>query len=198
MQSCPVVNYEGIYQIREDGQICSLDRVVVGRDGVKYPKAGRVLRPSPHKDVEYLQVSLWRDNLGISHYVHRLVAQSFVPNPENLPEVNHKDGNRLNCHFSNLEWVTSQSNKVHAVETGLRVYTNRLTREDFIDCLYAVLEGESYASLCERVPYKVPFLSTKVRKLASELNMTAELDNALYLQRVERARINGAKNHRNH
>ena len=51
--------------------------------------------------------------------VNRLVAQMFVPNPDNLPEVNHIDGNKENNHVSNLEWCTYQANMQHAVRTGL-------------------------------------------------------------------------------
>lgn len=51
--------------------------------------------------------------------VHRMVAEAFLPNPHNLPEVNHKDGNRLNNHLENLEWCTRQQNMEHAHKTGL-------------------------------------------------------------------------------
>lgn len=55
--------------------------------------------------------------------------------------------------------------------------------------------GESYLSLTQRVPYKVPFLSTKLRTIAQEMGLEQELNESLYIQRVERARTNGAKNH---
>jgi hypothetical protein len=75
-------------------------------------------------------------------YAHRLVATMFLPNPEGKPEVNHKDGNKLNNHVSNLEWVTSQENNAHAERTGLRrrargerVYTAKLTNAQVLEIL---------------------------------------------------------------
>lgn len=194
MSFLPVRNYEGIYEVSSLGEIRSLDRVVIGSDGVRYKRAGRALKPYPHKDVEYLQVSLWKDNIGTSFYVHRLVAEAHLPNLNCLPEVNHKNGIKTMNQKQNLEWVTSQGNKVHAVQTGLRTYTNKLTKAEFLECLDAVLDGESYANLSKRVPYKVPFLSVKVRQLAKEMGQEHLLDAALMEQRINRARINGAKN----
>lgn len=52
-------------------------------------------------------------------YIHRLVAMAFIDNPDNFPEVNHKDGNKANNSLDNLEWVTGLQNKRHAIETGL-------------------------------------------------------------------------------
>lgn len=57
---------------------------------------------------------------GVNEVIHRLVAKKFVPNPLNLNEVNHKDGNKLNNHKDNLEWCTRQENLQHAQDIGLR------------------------------------------------------------------------------
>lgn len=196
MNFLPIKGYEGYYEISDTGLIKSVARVVVGRDGTKYPFKERIIRNSSSKTLIYPMVHLWKNNQETTFYVHRLVAETFIPNPSNLPEVNHIDGNRTNNNVSNLEWVTSSGNSYHAVQTGLRKYTNRLTKDEFIECLFDVIAGESYQHLSERVPYKVPFLSVKLRKLAKELGVEHELDDSLMEQRIKRARINGAKHYR--
>jgi hypothetical protein len=163
------------YTVTEDGLVYSL-------------KSSKYISMLPNKNVQYLQVSLWKNNRGKNFYVHRLVAEAFIPNPNNLPMVNHKDGNKLNNHVSNLEWVVSSENAQHAVDTGLKTYTNRLTQQEFVELLTDVINGESYESLSKRVPYKVPFLSTKLRSIAKDLGLIDALDASLKLQRAERNR----------
>lgn len=196
MKRCPVVGYEGYYEVTDTGEIWSVDRVIQGRDGVKFQRTfrGQQLTPRPNTQTGYWQVQLWRDNESAMVYVHRLVAEAFIPNPHGKPEVNHKDGNRQNCHVHNLEWVTSSENSQHAVDTGLRIYTNRMTEADFLDCLRAVIQGETYKALAARVPYQVPFLSVKLRRLARKHGLEHMLDASLSQQRILRAQINGAKN----
>lgn len=190
----PVVNYEGLYEVSELGQVRSLNRHILGADGTLYPFKGRVLSCKPHVTLNYPMASLWKDNKGTSYYVHRLVCEAFHKYDPLRTEVNHIDGNRQNNHYLNLEWCTSQENKIHAISTGLKVYTNKLTKAEFAECLYDVINGSSYFELTKRVPYKVPFLSVKVRQLANELGLVGELDESLVIQRINRARINGAKN----
>ena len=191
MRWLPVRNYEGYYEVSESGEVRSVDRILSVTDQSDRLFKGKILYQTTNVQVEYKQVSLWKNNKGTSLYVHRLVAEAFIPNPQNKPEVNHIDGNRQNNHISNLEWVTSGENSLHAAKTGLRVYTNRLTKNEFLDCLYDVINGESYQSLSKRVPYKVPYLSIKLRALAKEVGLETELNESLYIQRVTRARING-------
>ncbi len=69
----------------------------------------------------YLRVGIGKKLM----FVHRLVATKYVPNPNNLPQVNHKDGNKLNNSADNLEWVSNQDNRNHALENGLHIMGER-------------------------------------------------------------------------
>ena len=68
-------------------------------------------------------ITLRKNNKQIVKQVHRLVAEAFIPNPYKKRCVNHKDGNKINNHVDNLEWVTHQENTIHAWETGLQMMT---------------------------------------------------------------------------
>lgn len=74
----------------------------------------------------YMSIMLKDGEIKKRVSVHRLVAIAFVPNPDNKPEVNHKDGNKLNNHKDNLEWSTRSENNKHALEYNLRVAPNKL------------------------------------------------------------------------
>ena len=89
-----------------------------GRTKSFYNDQVKILKPALNR--QYLFVYLYKDGKGQNFRVHRLVAQLFVPNPSNKPQVNHIDGNKLNNHVSNLEWVTNSENMRHAVDTGLQ------------------------------------------------------------------------------
>ena len=80
---------------------------------------GRVLKQKTCKS-GYKQVCLYMPDEKRSFYVHRVVAECFIANPNSSPEVNHIDGNKRNNKFSNLEWVTSSENQKHAFNGGLQ------------------------------------------------------------------------------
>lgn len=100
------------YEASPDGRIRSIERV---------RQFGKQTRTVPSQEIQpfnhtggYLCVKLAKDRKKTNKYVHRLVAQVFIANPEGLPEVNHKDGNRKNNHVDNLEWINRRGNLAHA------------------------------------------------------------------------------------
>ena len=76
-------------------------------------KQGVVLSPSTNYK-GYKIIRLSNNGNRPCKAIHRLVAETFIPNPDNLPQVNHKDGNKENNSFTNLEWVTNEENSIHA------------------------------------------------------------------------------------
>lgn len=91
-----IKNYEGLYAVTEDGQVYSYRRK-------KYLKPALIGHG-------YLRVCLCKGQEKKNFFIHRLVAEAYLPNPNNLPEVNHKDENKLNNCVENLEWLTSKEN----------------------------------------------------------------------------------------
>ena len=78
-----------------------------------------IIKPRKHNKSGYYRYTLSIDNVQTDYYVHRLVAQAFIPNPDNKPEVNHKDGDKSNNKVSNLEWATPKENMQHAFKHEL-------------------------------------------------------------------------------
>ena len=111
--------FDGYYEVSNLGRVRSLDRIVVDMGGRrKRLFKGAIMRPSKDKD-GYLMVHFRRDGKNYpSIKLHRLVAQAFIPNNENLPYINHKDFDRTNNKVSNLEWCTAQQNTAYSRNAG--------------------------------------------------------------------------------
>ena len=105
-----IKGFEGLYAINKEGYIKSLDRIVECKNGVLKPVSSKFISPADN-GTGYLFVYLWKNNKSYRKYVHRLVAETFIPNPENLPEVNHKDNNKRNNSVGNLEWCSRITNE---------------------------------------------------------------------------------------
>lgn len=94
-----VIGYEGLYQVSDQGK-------------VRNRKRRRNLRPNTKKD-GYCQVTLSKDGAVSYYMLHRLVAIAFLPNPDGLPQVNHKNGKKQDNRLVNLEWCSASENQQH-------------------------------------------------------------------------------------
>lgn len=98
-----IVGFEGLYQISNYGNIKSFVKNNKGK-----PMKQRILR-------NYMSIGLTKNKKQYTFFVHRLVAETFIPNPNNFPCVNHIDGDKLNNSINNLEWVTYSENSKHSI-----------------------------------------------------------------------------------
>lgn len=114
----PLPKYNNCYEVSNLGRVRSIKRLVKGSRGSLQIKPSVVLTPRT-KANGYQSVHIRLDGTNSYPLVHRLVATVFLPNDNNLPQVNHKDGNKLNNRVENLEWCSASQNMKHAFELGL-------------------------------------------------------------------------------
>lgn len=129
-----IVDTKGFIEVSNEGRVRSL---LTGKP--------RVLKTQPDKKGYHrIRVTIEREKM--SYKVHREVAKAFISNPDNLPQVNHKDGNKDNNAVANLEWVTNMDNAQHAIKNGLweNVFeASRKTTEASRKPIVAYRDGEA-------------------------------------------------------
>lgn len=125
----PIPGWEGLYEVSDAGRVRSLafmQRYLLRNGKPAFRRTAERILAARANNRGCLVVKLSRGNKSYGFLVHRLVAQAFLPNPDALPEVNHKDGVKENCRASNLEWCTRSHNKQHAVAAGLNTQAVRV------------------------------------------------------------------------
>lgn len=124
----PVKGYEGKYEVSTYGRIRSL----IGSGG---EDRVCILKPYIAKtlSINYKRVGLWKNQQNTVRFVHRLVAETFIPNPLNKPFINHIDNDPHNNHVDNLEWCTQQENIQHSLKQGRRPQNTQQVMQQFAE-----------------------------------------------------------------
>lgn len=172
-----VVGYEGKYSVNTEGQVISFLRAE------RRVMTGSVSKDHRNGASKYHMVSLSLNGTNKTWTVHRLIAEAFLPNPENKPQVNHIDGVKLNNKLENLEWVTRQENVTHAWLTGLA--KKRFAPEEDITernnrfILYGDLGGMERCTIYSKLTEEDYYRNHLPREMRYLLNTD------IYLTRVE-------------
>lgn len=106
----PVIGYEGLYEVDDMGTVFSITKGIGYRVGPLKPYM---------TGSKYLKVNLYKNKKATHMYVHRIVAETFIPNPQRLPQVNHINGVKTDNRLENLEWCTEAENAQNAISRGV-------------------------------------------------------------------------------
>lgn len=123
-----IKGYEGYYQVSNFGKVRSLNRSIYRKNGRKQSFKDQELKF--HDKHGYLGINLRKDGKIKSCTVHRLVAEAFIPNPYNLPQINHKDENKYNNRIDNLEWCSSSYNMNYGTRTYRSIESCKKTMKE--------------------------------------------------------------------
>lgn len=127
MDSTLLTNYDQVSMV----EINNFPGYLIYSDGRVYSKKSNRFLKTTLNRYGYPRVVLWKNSKGYERKIHMLVAQHFIENPLNLPEINHKDGNKLNADYTNLEWSTRSDNVKHAYNIGLMKPVHPLEYENY-------------------------------------------------------------------
>lgn len=154
-----IKGFEGLYEISDKGEVIFLEKVlpVMGATYIKKEQ-----KSFGYKDKKgYLNFDFRRRGGKVTK-VHKLVAEAFIPNPNNLPQINHKDGNKINNCVENLEWCDNSYNQLHA-------FKHKLQKGEF-NHPNSKLKYEEVVFIKEN--YKKGIKGCGARKLAKKFNVT--------------------------
>lgn len=147
-----IKDYEGLYQVSNLGNVKTLS---------KYAKCGNGSSLVQRLQFGYMNISLYKNHKTKTFKVHRLVAQAFIPNYKNKPQINHINGIKTDNRVENLEWVTAKENTKHARATGL------VSKDQIDKCVEAMKNANTKE--IEMLKNNVVIATFKSSSIASEL-----------------------------
>ena len=174
MQPTPMAFFEGKYTVHPDGRIWK-------------HSDGSWIQPTTNPN-GYLKYTFCLNGIKEQKLIHIVVAQHFLPNPYKHPQVNHKDGNKANNHYSNLEWVTATDNVQHAFKTGLR--KGYMSIEDKEAYLCRVFSGEQVKDIATAIGRRPETLHKMLRVLAEKTGRKPQWDLKMKENRIAAAKRN--------
>ena len=163
-----IKGFEGIYQVSNLGNIKSFKKEIP------------VLLKLNKNSNGYIQAQLYLNGKRSVPQVHRLVAEAFIPNPENKPEVNHIDTIKTNNEFSNLEWVTRQENQIHIsnITKIKRMKPASIEQLETTDKVYKLREQDGNDNdLCALIGISKVTLYTRLKKSNWKKSEIAHISN---------------------
>lgn len=172
-------NYEDSHQVSNLGKVRTVERTVKGLNGLRKYKS-KLLTIFIRKKDSYCRICLCKNGEERIEYLHRIVAETFIENPENKPQVNHKNGIKSDNRVENLEWCTPKENTHHGFLTGLTTRyggensTNWYIPKEIVKELYklAHYSGRTLSSISEEYGTPISTISDikhkRIRKVDTE------------------------------
>lgn len=176
-----IQGYEGHYQVSSLGRIKSVERMILinmtdGRSSYYRHQREKIKTTPVFGNAGYQQIILYKGNVGKMLQVHRIVASAFIPNPDRLPTVNHKNGIKTDNRAENLEWCSYSDNNLHAINVlGKKIHGKMVmcieTGITYSSVAVAAKEaGESEYSLRDHLRGRHPSLHGKHWKFINNPN----------------------------
>ena len=175
-----IKDYEGLYQISNYGNVKSLPKERRNRRGVYIQK--EKLLSLTNTSTGYKKVELVKDGKRKGFKVHRLVAQAFIPNPDEKPQVNHIDGDKTNNYVDNLEWVTASENSIHAYNTGLNSNKKELNENEIVS-MY--MNGTTKEDIAKQYGVSNAVIKRILKENAVTLRTQSEAKNQYHLENID-------------
>lgn len=175
-----IKGYEGLYQVSNMGRVKSLNRFIYKSNGTIQPFKGKICAMCP--DNNYIKVSLSKNGKYALKLVHRLVAEAFIPNPENKPEIDHINTDRKDNRVENLRWCTHKENVNNPLTISkYKANTGRIVSNETREKLSLALKGRKMSK--ESISKRTKSTYKPIIQLTLDGNFIKEWESATIIER---------------